>query len=758
MAEDNLISGFNKTLEEDQELVDENDPKKMKKIIIISIASAIIIAIIVIILVFTVFKSNSNSDSEGDKEEEDSGDKYSPSEIDTIPKEELDKARNAFKQYKYIDNVNKSYSLEYNLFKPTNYTDKKKYPLIIFIEDGSMVGSNKDIKISLTNSIGGPIWATDREQKKHECFVLSPQYNEKIIDDNNNRSYVSEYINVTYRLIQELISNYSIDSNKIYSTGQSMGAMTTLYFLANYPDFLAAGLVVDGQWRIDELYGLTNATFTYFAAGGDEKAFTGQTQVKEYLNSSNIAFASLIDLNAKDNVDNLNNLAKNMYNLKYSHNFITYKKGSVLPSNPEETNEHMASFKYGYRIDVVRDWLFKQIKCEEGTYRSEDGKCADANYCKVTNNDLSCKECLNGYHLTDDGESCTKVENCESGDKKNGECNMCIKNYYLDLQEKNCKNNNIDEKYKFCKIVDNGICIDCEIFYYISGDNKCTITQNCSTSENNICTKCQEGFYLGLDNKCSSVEKCIYSSNGVCNECENGNYFDILNDKCIESKDDFNHCKINSYSDSEKCALCKNDYYISSLDNLCYDNTLQGSFYKCEKSNSLGDKCISCIDGYYIGRIDSNCTKIKGCIQSIDENTCQECDEDYCMDNKGNCTDNYYIINEEMKFYYRCKKLNKEGTKCEICQRDLNTNEAGICFDEEHCDKHQNGKCIKCQDDNQFGYNGYCLNEEFGCVDSYLKHCIRCDNILEMDKCTQCEEGYEIDEYGKCILIETKNE
>ena len=157
MAEDNLISGFNKTLEEDQDLLDENDPKKMKKIIIISIASAVIIAIIVIILVFTVFKSNSNSDSEGDKKEEDGGDKYSPSEIDTIPKEELDKARNAFKQYKYIDRINKSYSLEYNLFKPVNYTDNKKYSLIIFIEDGSMVGSNKDVKISLTNSVGGEV-------------------------------------------------------------------------------------------------------------------------------------------------------------------------------------------------------------------------------------------------------------------------------------------------------------------------------------------------------------------------------------------------------------------------------------------------------------------------------------------------------------------------------------------------------------------------------------------------------------------------
>ena len=46
--------------------------------------------------------------------------------IDTIPQEEMDKARTAFNQFKYIDTVNSSYKLQYNLFIPENYTKKKK--------------------------------------------------------------------------------------------------------------------------------------------------------------------------------------------------------------------------------------------------------------------------------------------------------------------------------------------------------------------------------------------------------------------------------------------------------------------------------------------------------------------------------------------------------------------------------------------------------------------------------------------------------
>ena len=73
--------------------------------------------------------------------------------------------------------------------------------------------------------------------------------------------------------------------------------------------------MVDGQWRLDELQGLTNATFTYFAAGSDGKAFKGQTEVREYLDSLNLSFGFLNNINAQDNIDTLNNVTQEMYSL-----------------------------------------------------------------------------------------------------------------------------------------------------------------------------------------------------------------------------------------------------------------------------------------------------------------------------------------------------------------------------------------------------------------------------------------------------------
>ena len=755
-GEGNLIKGFKENdnyLLTDDEREEKKDNSKRNKFILIFIIILVILVGIIVILI--IFLSNDDSDSESKDEE-----KIDPAnEIDTIPNEEMNKARNAFKHLTYNETTNGNYSLDYNLFIPKNYTKEKKYPLIMFIEDGSLVGPGKS-KSPLDETVGGPIWATDREQEKHECFVLVPHYNEALIDDNRGNYYISEYINVTVRLINNLIEEYSINPDRIYSTGQSMGAMTTLYLLANYPNLLAAGLIVDGQWYLQDLVGLVNATFTYFAAGGDEKAFNGQTEVKKYFDSLNLSYGELTEVDAQEKVENLNKMANSMYNLSYPYNFITYKKGSVFPPNTKKIMEHMASFKYGYRIDIVRDWIFQQnrIKCEEGSYYSEDGKCADINFCKVSKKDSSCKECIYGYYLTSDRSACTRDENCETGNKENGECFTCKIDYYMDLQEKNCKDSTIDERYRFCIIVDNGVCNECQSAYFLSDDHKCTITPNCSISNNSLCIECQEGFYLGYDQRCCSTEKCIYSYMGDCNECSDGYYLEVESETCIESTDNFINCKKNNYFYPERCDLCKNDFYISLKDYLCYDNTQPGPFYKCQITNYLGEKCQNCIDGYYIGRIDSNCSRIPGCLHSLDENTCLECDEFYCIDNKGDCIDNYYVIDPDEKYYFRCKNLTADGTKCDTCERDFNVTEEGICFDDGHCAVFEDGKCKKCQEDNPWGYLTYCLNEVFGCVDSFLNHCIRCDDIMDLNFCTECEEGYEIDEYGDCVEIEYNSE
>jgi predicted peptidase len=96
---------------------------------------------------------------------------------------------------------------------------------------------------TLTQGIGAVIWATPSEQAKHESFVLVPQYPNKIVDDH---SEATQDLDATAALIKALVSQYNIDKNRLYTTGQSMGCMASIEMLIRYPDMFAAALLVAG--------------------------------------------------------------------------------------------------------------------------------------------------------------------------------------------------------------------------------------------------------------------------------------------------------------------------------------------------------------------------------------------------------------------------------------------------------------------------------------------------------------------------------
>ena len=76
----------------------------------------------------------------------------------------------------------------------------------------------------------------------------------------------------------------------------------------------------------------------------------------------------------------------------------------------------------------------------------------------------------------------------------------------------------------------------------------------------------------------------------------------------------------------------------------------------------------------------------------------------------------------------------------------------GKCVNLEKCKEFNEDKtckmCMNNEDEN------HCLNKIFGCIEIYDKYCLECNDLLNLDKCTKCVEGYEISEYGLCTEIE----
>ena len=245
-------------------------------------------------------------------------------------------------------------SLEYSLYIPENYDESTSYPLIMYIPDST--GAGKSAKEIVEQYYGADVWVTDEDQAKHASFVLVPAFSETVVDDDHN---VSEQVETAVNLIHSLTGQYNIDTNRLYTTGQSMGCMTSLYLNSKYPDMFAACMFVSGQWDISVLKGMETTKFFYIVAGGDEKASAGQDEVKAMFDADGVKYtygewdAQLSGEEQTANVEKL--LAENL-----DANMVRFEAGTVL--NGGQGMEHMASFNYGYKLTEARDWIFKQSK------------------------------------------------------------------------------------------------------------------------------------------------------------------------------------------------------------------------------------------------------------------------------------------------------------------------------------------------------------------------------------------------------------
>ena len=394
--------------------------------------------------------------------------------------------------------------------------------------------------------------------------------------------------------------------------------------------------------------------------------------------------------------------------------------------------------------------------CDDNYFLSEDGKCNEVNFCSKVNENNQCEKCKSNYFLLSNYQykACTITEYCSSGDSDTGLCLNCENGYYLDYKDGKCKSNQDNNEFKFCKKA-NGECNECIYGYFIGEDFKCSLSKNCAESNLGKCEVCSDKYYLGLDNICSEVEHCIYHNRyDECIECEGDYYYNIRDKVCVIGENNFSGCKITD-NDGNNCAQCKSDYFLNQSDHTCINNNEFGEFYKCERTDSLGRFCVNCIENYYLSPENLRCSIINGCeITNEDDTKCLECNIHYALNLKtGKCEDNDIIEYEEKKYYYRCNKTNEEGTACGICMEGFTLNENGLCVDLENCaEKNNDGTCKKCQN-NEETYYFYCANNFFGCVETYDHYCLECNNIFELDKCTKCFEGYELNDENQCVEI-----
>lgn len=249
-----------------------------------------------------------------------------------------------FQQLVFHDAIHNR-DLMYNLYVPKHYDPSKSYPLVLFMHDAGVVSNNPTE--TLTQGLGAVIWASDRDQVKHESFVLAPQYNAVMTDDNSN---VSVDMDITVDLIKQLMTHYSIDANRLYNTGQSMGGMTSIAMDIKYPDLFAASLLVACQWDPKLVAPMAQKPLWIIVSQGDTKAKPGMDAITKVLTQHGATVANAT-WDAQASAQVLSQDVSEMLSQGKSINYTVFKGG-----------DHRYTWQYAYSIDGIRDWLFRQKK------------------------------------------------------------------------------------------------------------------------------------------------------------------------------------------------------------------------------------------------------------------------------------------------------------------------------------------------------------------------------------------------------------
>ena len=262
--------------------------------------------------------------------------------------------------------------LEYSIYLPKSFLaeggEKKAYPLVLAITHS---GTSYDgtCAQTLTEQCIASIWSLPEEQDRHECVVITPRYERTTMNDYWEHTYDLEN---TYKLLESLLKNtwnygnpnlpdradkvLKIDPKRVYCTGWSMGAMSSLWLMAEHPKTFAAGLIIAGQQRPSDVVNLAKQKVLIITGTQDGKATPWNEKCVPVWRAAGGKVtrpAETLDPKLIFPVETQQKLTAQIdgYTAKGNITFLTF-----------EGVDHMNSARKFFYIKAARDWLFKQVK------------------------------------------------------------------------------------------------------------------------------------------------------------------------------------------------------------------------------------------------------------------------------------------------------------------------------------------------------------------------------------------------------------
>lgn len=242
-------------------------------------------------------------------------------------------------------------TLVYRLFVPEGYTPSHRYPIVLALHGNSAQGS--DNLIHIQGSRLATSWADPVNQAKYPCFVVAPQCRAGYYWLTEPK--LAPDLAAANDILDSLAREFSIDTNRMYVTGLSMGGFATWCLITLYPERFAAAVPVSADWWTFAAPIIGPVPIWAFA--GDQDALIPVESVREMFDAFRHVGRSIVYTHCHNgNCVPLPDSIIAAYIRDHADLFYTESPGG----------HDVGFFNVAYDHPFLRSWVFDKIRIKKG--------------------------------------------------------------------------------------------------------------------------------------------------------------------------------------------------------------------------------------------------------------------------------------------------------------------------------------------------------------------------------------------------------
>lgn len=191
-------------------------------------------------------------------------------------------------------------TLPYRIYVPENYDSNAKYPLIVFLHGAGECGDDNSAQLKNAVQI---LFDRDDGLAKTAIFVAPqcPADNQWVdtpwADGNYSVDAVPESneLAAVVKLVEKLENDYSIDTNKVYAMGLSMGGFGVWDLLMRHNDIFAAGIPMCGGADVSKAELLAKTPiYTFHGTADTSVPYSGTSEMVEAIENVDGRYVTFI--------------------------------------------------------------------------------------------------------------------------------------------------------------------------------------------------------------------------------------------------------------------------------------------------------------------------------------------------------------------------------------------------------------------------------------------------------------------------------